>query len=331
MSDIPVIFGEVLFDCFSDGSKTLGGAPFNVAWHLQAFGCKPLLVSRIGDDENGSLIIKTMKKWGMSTDHVQLDSLYPTGVVEVSFSNGEPSYDIVENSAWDFIDKIEASEKLKGSNLQDVLLYHGSLALRNNDSFNALKVLGNQISTAFLDINLRPPYYSSQLVLDLFSQQDRVKINDDELIEVYEMIMVDQSQKNSFAEEKKPLGSNETSPVASVAKIDVVSDEVTVVKIVMNEFSLKYLLLTKGSKGATVYLDTGESFSVEPEVKIEVVDTVGAGDGFTSVVILGYLSGWSNETTLKRAQQFAAKIVGQRGATTQDPAFYTSFKKEWNL
>ena len=63
MTQSPAIFGEVLFDCFEDGSRVLGGAPFNVAWHLQAFGCKPLLISRVGDDPMGKLIRETMLQW----------------------------------------------------------------------------------------------------------------------------------------------------------------------------------------------------------------------------------------------------------------------------
>lgn len=100
-----VIFGEVLFDCFPDGKRVLGGAPFNVAWHCQAFGMKPLLISRVGNDTPGEEIQQAMADWGMTTAGLQLDLQHPSGVVDVQFVEGEPVYSIVENSAWDFIDK----------------------------------------------------------------------------------------------------------------------------------------------------------------------------------------------------------------------------------
>ncbi len=88
----PVIFGEVLFDRFPDGSLVLGGAPFNVAWHLQAFGQAPLLISRVGDDPLGRQVRGAMLDWGMDTAGLQLDSAHATGTVEVRFDHGEPSY-----------------------------------------------------------------------------------------------------------------------------------------------------------------------------------------------------------------------------------------------
>ena len=122
----PVIFGEVLYDCFPDGSQVLGGAPFNVAWHCQAFGLQPLFISRVGNDSPGEKVVAAMQNWGMNTEGLQIDSDHATGRVNVSFNNNEPSYDIVENSAWDFLNSQALPELNK-----DSILYHGSLALRN--------------------------------------------------------------------------------------------------------------------------------------------------------------------------------------------------------
>jgi fructokinase len=74
----PVVLGEALFDCFAEGSQVLRGAPFNVAWHLQAFGEAPLLVSRVGNDEPGRRIIATMDRLGMSADGLQTDTAHRT-------------------------------------------------------------------------------------------------------------------------------------------------------------------------------------------------------------------------------------------------------------
>ena len=97
------IFGEVLFDCFPGGEQILGGAPFNVAWHLQALGDRPLFISRIGEDAQGGQILQAMRQWGMETGAMQIDTTRPTGRVEVRITNNEPSYDIVADSAYDRI------------------------------------------------------------------------------------------------------------------------------------------------------------------------------------------------------------------------------------
>ncbi|OQX46150.1 MAG: carbohydrate kinase, partial [Candidatus Sedimenticola endophacoides] len=99
----PLIFGEVLFDDFPDGSRVLGGAPFNVAWNLQALGARPLLISRVGNDALGRSIREQMQHWGMDLSAMQLDSAHPTGTVEVRIDDGEPSYEIVAPCAYDFI------------------------------------------------------------------------------------------------------------------------------------------------------------------------------------------------------------------------------------
>ena len=167
---VPVIFGEVLFDCFPDGNSVLGGAPFNVAWHLQAFGLAPLVVSSIGDDDLGEKVLSAMKSWNMNTAGMQSDSVHPTGSVDIEFHNGEPQYTIVEQRAYDHIDAA-----LLPSLPANSLLYHGSLALRNQVSREALTTLKAQHdSTIFMDVNLRDPWWDKQFVLELANDADWV-------------------------------------------------------------------------------------------------------------------------------------------------------------
>jgi len=98
----PVIFGEVLFDYFlDDGNMVLGGAPFNVAWNLQAMGLAPHLVSRVGDDALGGRIFRAMETWGMDLSGVQGDDSFPTGEVRVSVKDGEPRFEITADRAYD--------------------------------------------------------------------------------------------------------------------------------------------------------------------------------------------------------------------------------------
>jgi fructokinase len=173
----PVVFGEVLFDRFPDGSVVLGGAPFNVAWHLQAFGQAPLFISRVGDDPLGRQVRDTMRDWGMDSDGLQLDSVHPTGTVEVRFEAGEPHYENVDQRAYDFV----AADSLPS--LQSAgLIYHGTLALRGQASRDAFNKLTEQLSAPrFLDVNLRAPWWSKDAVLSLIGTRTWLKLNGHEL------------------------------------------------------------------------------------------------------------------------------------------------------
>ena len=288
----PLIFGEVLFDVFPDGSRVLGGAPFNVAWHCQAFGLNPLFISRVGNDALGKEIENAMREWGMNTKGLQLDKTHNTGVVRVKIVDDEPSYDIVENSAWDYIDT---------KNLPSIdnhsFLYHGSLPMRGSVSNNCLAFLKNQFSDSiFVDINLRPPWWNQAQINDMLKSAQWLKLNVDELALII------------------PKGKD-------------ISEKV---KILTSESPFKFIVVTKGSEGALAFDDSG-MYSVEPESNINLVDTVGAGDAFTSVLLLGLHKDWSLKQIISRAQQFASEIVGLHGATIQDKDFYAPFIKDWNL
>jgi len=288
----PVIFGEVLFDSFPDGSRVLGGAPFNVAWHSQAFGLEPLFISRVGNDALGRQVRSAMLDWGMDLSALQLDSAHPTGMVSVSFEQGEPSYEIVEHSAWDYIDE-------PGLPLIDAhsMLYHGSLALRNAASASCLTKLKQHCAgSVFIDVNLRTPWWNLALIQGLLQQGKWVKLNKDELALL-------------LPEEK---------------------DVETAARSLLSTLGLELIVVTLGAAGAIAF-SAQQSCSVKPQAISRVVDTVGAGDAFTSVLLLGLHRGWSLQTILNRAQQFASAVVGQRGATTTDKTFYQPFLEAWSL
>ena len=177
MTALPLIFGEVLFDHFPDDETVLGGAPFNVAWHLQAFGAKPMMITRIGDDPQGQRIVDAMHAWGMDDAGVQHDATRHTGRVDVDLSQGEPRYDIRTDAAFDAI----AAEELPPLGAAS-LLYHGTLALRDDTCRTALDTL-KQFSGApvFLDVNLRSPWWNKAQVLELVSRARWVKLNAEEL------------------------------------------------------------------------------------------------------------------------------------------------------
>lgn len=296
MSGRPCIFGEVLFDHFPDGRQVLGGAPFNVAWHLQAFGCSPLFISRVGNDENGEKIRTSMQNWGMDTRGLQQDPSHLTGTVQVSIKDGEPSYDIVTERAWDFID---------AGMLPDVdpgLLYHGSLALRNPCSAAALQALKTRNEApVFLDVNLRPPWWEQQRLENLVAGAAWVKLNEHEL----------RTMADSGSGGADDLRSN--------------------ARELIDRYQLQLVIVTRGAAGAFAMDGNGGSFEITPGSQNAVIDTVGAGDAFASVCILGLVHDWKVDTILPRAQAFASAIVGRRGATIDDRAFYRNLLQQWGL
>jgi fructokinase len=292
-----LIFGEVLFDCFEDGNSVLGGAPFNVAWHLQAFGCSPLFVSRVGNDELGEKIRRSMQDWGMDTSGLQRDSEHPTGTVQVSLIDGEPHYEIVADRAWDFIDARAIPDVEPG------LVYHGSLALRSPRSAAALQALkASSAMQVFLDINLRPPWWDIAQLEKLVEDATWVKLNEHEL------------RALSHADDS---GAGDDLQMNAARLID--------------RNKLQLAIITMGSAGAFAMSGNGDIYNIAPTDQNPVVDTVGAGDAFASVCILGLVHGWKVDTILPRAQTFASAIVSQRGATTDDRAFYQPMLKQWDL
>jgi len=285
------IFGEVLFDHFPDGKRVLGGAPFNVAWHLQAFGLAPRFISRIGADAEGESILAAMRDWGMDTRAVQIDDRRPTGRVSVRIVAEEPHYDIVTDCAYDAI------EPLPEQVPPGAFLYHGTLAIRAPRSRQALDAITRDAATGmiFLDVNLRPPWWDRDSVMTRVGSSDWVKLNSDEL----GMLSAHADAGSARARE------------------------------FLVENNLKGLILTLGAGGAQGVTSDGENFIVKPFSSVSVVDTVGAGDAFAAVTILGIISGWPLPLTLERAQTFASQIVGRRGATVNDRTFYQPLLKAW--
>jgi fructokinase len=286
------IFGEVLFDNFPDGSRVLGGAPFNVSWHLQAFGQAPAFISAIGHDESGQKIQQAMLNWGIGTDAVTINEQQSSGQVNVQLVNNEPEYDIVSPSAWDEI----TVNRTKIPTCK--LLYHGSLALRHPHNRESLQqLIGDPAQKVFLDVNLRTPWWTGEQVIQMVKECDWVKLNIDELNLLY------------------------PSSSAIPARLQSLIDD----------NALKGIILTQGSKGASITTGGGECHEISPQHNARVVDTVGAGDAFCSIILLGLSLDWPLDTTLQRAQAFASAIVEKRGATVDDPSFYQPFKDQWSL
>ena len=291
------IFGEVLFDCFPDGTEVLGGAPFNVAWHLKGFGLSPFFISRVGTDGRGVAIRSSMQSWGLESSFLQIDPCHPTGQVRVTIENGEPQYDIVPESAYDFIQPPDV-QQLPATDL----LYHGSLALRHSASAAALAALkATHRGKIFLDVNLRSPWWSPESVLPLVDDADHVKLNAAELA----LLATDGT-----------VATDDASLAASMHRF-------------AEHHLLETLILTRGAQGA-LFWSGGEIVPIGPAAPTHVVDTVGAGDGFAAAFLLGLSQQWPSLESLAHARDFAAALVSRRGATIDDASVYKEFLNTWS-
>ena len=295
-----VLFGEVLVDMFPD-RQVLGGAPFNVARHLQAFGLHPVLISRLGDDALRAQVLQAMSRYGMDASGMQTDPEHPTGRVQVHLKEGGGhNFEILPQQAYDFINADIARQVMQS--LQPDLVYFGTLAQRHGASRAALEaMLADCGALRLLDLNLRPPWYDLRILHDSLQRCDVVKMNEEEL-DALAVLM--ELQGNDM-------------PARAASLID--------------RFSLQQVVVTCGGSGAWLFDTKAQSCHLQGDAVDAdgVVDTVGAGDGFSSVLILGTVRGWPLELSMARANAFAAAVCGMRGAVPEDEGFYTPFLREW--
>ncbi len=296
--DSVLVFGEVLFDVFPDEKRVIGGAPYNVACHLRGFGLDPVFISRIGSDEPGREVLRNVDSRALSASGLQMDDHRITGEVRVSIDNDEPSYDIKNNVAYDHI---EPPDWKLITSRHGTLLYHGTLAARNSVSASTLyRLAQHDNTTAFCDINLRDPWWNRELVKDILSWCHYLKVNEDELRRV-----------------------------CSLEHIDTSSDLQTMAEDLNHRRNFKCLIVTLGSKGAMLFPSgAGHLSAPSPEVE-NFQDSVGAGDAFSSVFLLGIIKAWNWQQILERAVYFAARICENRGAIPDDADFYQRIIQSW--
>lgn len=297
-SSRPLVFGEALYDVFQGGVQVLGGAPFNVAWNLAGFGFNPWFISRVGDDDRGWAVIEAMKRFGMDAGGVQVDPEHQTGVVKVEMAGKGHTFDILADQAYDYIDGNDAVSGLQG--IMTSMLYHGSLALRSERSMDALKSIKSfSGSPVFVDVNLRPPWCGGREGLNAVMGARWAKLNEVELSDIME----------------GHRGKKGDLPLMAQA--------------LREETELEMLVVTLGERGAFIVTDEGVKEKKAPVA--DIVDTVGAGDAFSSVVMAGLALGWSGEVTLDRALGWASTVCGIRGATSEDKGIYEAAAGQWGI
>lgn len=267
-----LLVGEVLWDALPRG-LFLGGAPFNVAAHLQRLGEPVRLVTRVGADELGREARRRIAATGLDASGVQTDPALPTGFVRVGVdASGDARYDILAPAAWDAIAPPEDGGEV---------VVFGTLAQRDARSRATIRGLWRGARARVLDLNLRPPHVSPEVIEASLRAADIVKLNAEEL----------EALRARFA-----LASGETAALRDLAE----------------RFSLASVCVTRGARGAWLLHD-GEAFD-HAGCAAEVRDTVGAGDAFLAALLSGLFRGDPPADVLDRANRLGAEVAGVEGA-----------------
>lgn len=291
MNDIVVGMGEALWDVLPEGKK-IGGAPANFAYHVSQFGLPSCVVSAVGDDALGKEIIENFTSKGLNQLIAEVP--YPTGTVQVEIDPaGVPQYEIKENVAWDNIPYTAHLEMLAE---KTKAVCFGSLAQRNVVSRNTINrfldaMPQNEDTLVLFDVNLRQGFYNKEILCNSMKRCNILKINDEELVTVSRMF--------------------------GYPGIDL-QDKCW---ILLGKYNLKMLILTCGINGSYVFTPGNVSF--QPTPKVEVADTVGAGDSFTAAFIASILKGKSVQEAHSTAVQTSAFVCTKKGAMPTLPSELT--------
>jgi len=279
--------GEILWDMLPTG-KQLGGAPANFAYHAQALGSKGIVVSCIGDDELGKEILSQLGGLGLDCGYIAVDKAHRTGTVTVKLdAKGVPDFTIHENVAWDFI-PLDAG-LLELAARADAVCF-GALCQRSDVSRDTVRRFLKETKPDCLrifDINIRQSYYSKDIVGAMLDTSNILKLNDDELPLVAELLDIKGSESEILAE-------------------------------LVARYRLRLVVLTKGAEGSRLYGPDGDSVceGIPPE---KIADTVGAGDAFTAAVAVGLLKSDGLEQINAHANRVASFVCSQNGATPKLP------------
>jgi len=284
--------GEALYDVFPD-AQILGGAPLNVAVHANQLA-KPrdgagVVVSRVGQDALGQGVADELTKREMACDYLQTDPDHATGQVYVSIdSKGQPSYEIVSDVAWDWLQYDPDTESL--AHRCDAVCF-GSLAQRCSQTRNTIYRFVDATRPAavrMFDVNLRQDYYNASIIRKSLELANVLKLNEDELPIVCDLLAA---------------GSNEDAPQKRA-------------QLLLKKFDLALVVYTRGAQG-TMLITADESLSDSPVAypPAESADAVGAGDACTAAVLVGRVLRLPLDKTLKLANHAGAYVASQPGAT----------------
>jgi fructokinase len=274
-----VCFGEVLWDVFTS-YKTIGGAPLNVALRLNSFQNNVTIISSVGKDDNGRALLTYIKKEGLNDAAIQINEKYKTSEVLVSLNDaGAASYQIEFPSAWDYISVNKSI--LNMAKNADAFIF-GSLIARNNVSYNTLLALLKVAPFKVFDVNLRPPHYQKNILETLMQKADFIKFNDDELLEIC-----------------KTFNFNDTDLKKNI-------------EFIAKHTKTNLICVTLGDKGAVFYKE--KNFYFNNGYKVNVIDTVGAGDSFLASLVHQLLINETPQKAINFACAVGALVASNLGA-----------------
>nr|WP_319573236.1 PfkB family carbohydrate kinase [uncultured Draconibacterium sp.] len=279
-----VAFGEVVWDILPNG-KVLGGTPSNFVFRCNSLGDKGYLLSRVGDDELGMEAIETLLKLGISDKNVQLDPVFKTGTVEVSFNESDEAvYKVAHDVAFDHIEF--SSEALKLVRKADCLVF-GLLPQRFGLSKNTLRELIKESpdSLHFFDLKLFEHFFSKKVVKRLLKAANVVRIKEKEIEFLAENLEIEYTQVEDFARK-----------LSEIFKIDIV-------------------IITRGSIGVLA-LHATEGVFFEPGYDLKTIDNVGSGMAFAAGFLHYYLNGKPVNEALKFGNAVGALNTTKMGATS---------------
>ncbi len=310
-----ILYGEALIDSFPD-ADVLGGAPFNVACALGAFGCAPLLISAVGLDAGADTIRTAMQRFGLDQSGLQTDPFHPTGRVAVELSAEGHRFDILANQAYDHIDAVQAAAAIGALPADSAphIMYFGTMTQRNAVSRDGLyQLLAQSQARKFLDLNLREGTCTLESIAASLKETDILKVNESELLFLLSHFVAPDTDFLVRFD-----GDMRHSPLLPA------------LQSLLDQFSLQSIVITLGERGYA-YLDRmGRMIADDtPAAAPDVVDTVGCGDGFSAVILLGMHSAWPIETSLARARRFASDVCGLRGGVAPDLDFYRRHLALW--
>ena len=290
MQQAVIGFGELLWDMLPAG-RQLGGAPANFCYHVMPQGLPALPVSCIGNDDLGRDALDLLQKAGLETAGIATCN-HPTGTVAVTLDDrGIPEYDICEGVAWDYISLTAAAIDAAKS---AAALCYGTLAQRSEQSAATLQTLFELLPAGAIrifDVNLRQHYYSADILKQGCHHADILKLNDDELPIVCGLL--------GIAAPEDILAPHDDRPHPDIDKI-------------RDHYKIGTILVTCGARGSLIASDQGWSWLAS--VKVDVIDTIGAGDAFTAGFVAGILAGESDSAAQVRATAAAARACTHAGA-----------------
>jgi len=291
-------FGEALFDIIK-GSAHLGGAPLNIAAHLAKLGAKPTVITEVGRDELGKVLLTITEKMGIDTSYISVDEKRPTGTVTVKLEDeGIPIFTINEGVAWDAITLDEEQFKALSGKEWDVF-YFGTLAQRSEENRRTLKRLLSEIkaNNFFYDVNLRAGFYTKEWILSSLEHCTILKMNEEEATAISCFLF------------------------GTVHSFDALC------RLLTEEYpDISIICITKGPEGAAAY-----NKGVYEEIKItsvEVADTVGAGDAFSAGFLYTYLSGYGVSKATLIASILGTYVASKPGSV---PEYSDKLVKELEL